>query len=153
MKNYFCFCVLLSLLSVCPKQSDWVVAADQVIDYHLQGDQYAIVVAEDGINTSQAKQMARKRAAEITVKNGGRYFVIESEVEAQVVKSDDAWPNNNAFYGNMYQELIVEGNFGKESRQRASGNTSIYPAIRLVFTIYSKKPKGKAVDACSLTDC
>ncbi|HSX26816.1 MAG TPA: hypothetical protein VLE89_07425, partial [Chlamydiales bacterium] len=117
--------------------------ADPVIQYPVRGTQYAIVVALDGIDSSQAKKMALQRAAEITVQSGGRYFTLDSEQEVQVVKSEDV-PNNELFYGNMYQELIIEQDFGRAEHTgpRYSDETQVFPAYRLLFTIYTTKPWG-----------
>jgi len=123
------------------------------MDYQLDDGQTAIVVAMDGISSSEAKKMARQRAAEITIANGDRYFTIDSETETQVIKSDDL-PENQRFYGNMYQELIIEKDFGRDRLQnRNIPSTSTYTAIRIVFTTHKNKPNYKAIDACTLAKC
>ena len=123
------------------------------IEYQLQGDQYVVVVAMDGLTESKAKEWAKKRAAEITVDQGGRYFTIDS-MDTTLVAKPNQVPENQRFYGNMYQELIIEKDFDRDRLMAEQNpNTNIYSAIRLVFTTYSKKPNSKAIDACTLTQC
>jgi hypothetical protein len=151
-----CFIVVASLLGMCSSSNldRNMKLSDQMIEYQLDGGQYAVVVVMDGISASDAKMMARQRAAEIVAQQGDRYFTIDSEQETQVVKSDDDLNNNQRFYGNMYQELIIEKDFGRESRGvSATPITRSYPAIRIVFTSYKTKPNFKAIDACSMTKC
>lgn len=146
---------MVSLLGMCTNSTADRIAqlADRTMDYELDGGQYAVVVTMDGISASEAKRTARQRAAEITVAQGNRYFTIDSEEETQVIKSDDL-PENQRFYGNMYQELIIEKDFGRGRLQNQNIPTStMYSAIRLVFTSYPTKPSYKAIDACTLTNC
>lgn len=124
-----------------------------MMEYQLDGGQYAVVVVMDGISAEDAKKIARQRAAEIVAQQGDRYFTIDSEQETQVIKSDDDL-SNQRFYGNMYQELIIEGDFNRDRlRYRSIPNTSTYSAFRVVFTSYKTKPNFKAIDACKLTKC
>ena len=129
--------------------------SEQIIEYQVNERRFAVVVVEDGsVSESDAKNMARQRAAEITVDKGFKYFKVISEQETEVTKSDRPFPDNQAYYQNMYQELIIEGDFDKrrlESRSIPSENT--YPAIRLVFQCFEKKPWGSSVEACTLADC
>lgn len=156
MKLAICAAALAAFLGMCTNtfSKKIVVAVDQTMEYQVDGDQYAVVIVQDGVSPSDARKMARQRAAEITVQTGNRYFTVDSEVDTQVIKSNEAWPNNQQFYGNMYQELIIEGDFNKERLQRQSiPDSSMYPATRLLFTVYPSKPRGKSIDACTLTDC
>ena len=123
-----------------------------MIEYQLDGGQYAVVVVMDGVPTKEAKQIARQRAAEITASQGDRYFTIDSEEEMQIIKSNQGY-GNQRFYGNMYQELIIEGDFGRNRINRQPPALGMYPAVRIVFTPYLKKPSRNAIDACKLTDC
>ena len=159
MVNYMnlpvCFVALASLLGMCTNSSldRYVMISDQIIEYQLDNGQYSVVVVMDGISASDAQKMARQRAAEIVVQQGDRFFTIDSEGETQVIKSDDI-PENQRFYGNMYQELIIEKDFNRDRlRYQSVPNTSMYSAYRLVFTSYKQKPAGKSTDACSLTKC
>jgi len=161
MKIAICVVAVTALVGMCSKSDNvkYVAISDQLIEYQLEGDQYAVVVVQDGMGASEAKKMARQRAAEITVQVGGRYFTVDSEETTQVMRSDQdqIGTGNQGFYGNMYQELIIEGDFGKSSMERQQYQMAPvvrYDATRLVFTIYSQKPRGKsAIDACTLTEC
>ncbi len=126
---------------------------NKLIEYPLVGAQYAVLVVMDGVSENDAKRLARQRAAEVTVSQGNRYFTVDSMKEVVVLKSDDSF-SNQRFYGNMYQELIIQKDFGRDSiRNRTGPNTNQYPAIRLVFTMYEDQPNHRAIDACSLTPC
>jgi len=150
-----CLIAVAALLGTCTNSSvdRYVRLGDQLIEYQMDNGQYSVVVVMDGISAQDAQKMARQRAAEIVVGQGDRYFTIDSEGETQVIKSDDI-PENQKFYGNMYQELIIENNFNRDRlRYQSVPNTSMYSAYRLVFTSYKQKPAGKSTDACSLTKC
>jgi hypothetical protein len=154
-------CVAVYLIAVfgflggCTNSNGGRVAqlADKTMEYSLDGGQYAVVVTMDGISVSEARRKARQRAAEITVAQGNRYFTIDAEEQTQVIKSEDI-PENQRFYGNLYHELIIERDFGRDRFENQSIPTSsVYSAIRLVFTSYPTKPSYKALDACTLTKC
>ena len=54
----------------------------------------------------------------------------------------------------MYQELIIEGDFGKERLAHEGRPTAhTFPAIRLIFTMHKERPILGAIDACTLTRC
>jgi hypothetical protein len=150
-----CLIAMVGLLGMCTNANTnrYVRFGDRMMEYEVDNGKYAIVVTMDGISASEAKRMARQRAAEITVMQGDRYFTIDSEEETQVIRSEDV-PENQRFYGNMYQELIIEKDFGRDRLQNQNIPTSsVYTAIRLVFTSYPNKPNFKAIDACTLTKC
>jgi hypothetical protein len=146
MRLYYLIASFFFLFSV-------FAAPDQIIEYQEDGGKYVVVVVMDGISQSEARKMARKRAAEIVVGRGDRYFTIDEEQETQVIKSEDI-PSNQRFYGNMYQELIIEKDFGKSAVTRQTlPMSNTYPAVRMVFTSYKEKPSGKSFDACKFTNC
>lgn len=144
--GYFVFVVYL--LGACTNSNTKRPAelADRTFEYQLDGGRFAVVVVMDGISAAEAKQRARQRAAEITVSQGDRYFTIDSEEKIEGIQSEE----NQRFYGNLYQELIIEGDFSRESYR---GISTLYSAIRLVFTSYKTRPNRKAIDACTLTNC
>ncbi len=157
MKIAICLAALSALVGVCLNQQE-ITQADNLIEYQVDADRYAVIVVHDGVSSSEAKKIAKVRAAEITVQNGGRYFTIDSQTdEIQVAKTGSAWPNDSKFNQNLYQELIIEKDFGKARVDRDLGENrveGVYPATRLVFTIYAKKPSGRqSIDACTLTNC
>jgi hypothetical protein len=156
MKIAICITAMAALVSTCTNTgTNYVAISNQIIEYQGEGKQYAVVVVEDeGVTTAEAKKFARQRAAEMTVEKGGRYFKVISEEQTQVIKSDRPFPDNQAFYQNMYQELIIEGDFNKERLQRRSvPSESLYNAYRMVFEISDTKSGWKSVDACTLTEC
>src|SRR5579872_1339929 len=105
MKIVACFVAVVALVGMCTNGAGGRVLAqsNQLIEYQVQGDQYAVIVVQDGLSEGEAKKKARQRAAEITVQNGGRYFTVDSEIETRVLQPSGDWPNNQNTPGNMYQ--------------------------------------------------
>lgn len=132
--------------------SQLAAANDNVLDYQIQGQKYAVVVIQEGgMSEMDARNLAVKRAAEITVEHGNRYFVIDSESKTQVVQSENA---ADPFYGNLYQEKIIEKDFGKDQISKQNSPTAdIVPGLRIVFVMYQDKPSFRAIDACRYADC
>ncbi|MBS0619975.1 MAG: hypothetical protein JSS61_00755 [Verrucomicrobia bacterium] len=145
MKRVFMlFCSLLISLA-CNDDSDATT-----IDYQIEGNTYAVVIVQDGISLSSAKERAMKRAAEVAKKNGYRYFSIVSESEVQAVRSK----RNTQPQGNLYYDLIESDNFGRERFEDASpGGTRFYPAYRITFDCFQEKPSNQSFDACSYIPC
>jgi hypothetical protein len=142
MRLWIIFVSMLVLFGSCSEGDvKAALASDEMIEYKLQPGQYAVVVIlDDQVTIDVAKKAARQRAAELTVSGGYRYFLIQSETQTQVVKSRQLESLN--------QEMIVEGSFSKDQSQEI-----IYPALRVVFQCFEKKPKGKSFKACNLIDC
>ena len=143
---------LFAFISVFGMAKPYLGDSERVIEYRHQDNTYVVVVAMDGLSLSQAKKMAQQRAAEVTVEQGDRYFVIQSMEEVRI----DQFSEDNYQYlgGNAYQEAIVEKNFGRDTIMREhSGSSTSYPAIQIIFTTYSERPSKNAVDACKLTNC
>lgn len=157
MKMLASFAALGLLVATCTNTAKTSVgnAPEQTIEYQVGESEYTVVVVQaEGVSRAQAAQFAKQRAAEIAFENGYSYIVITSEQEVKVVKSDRPFPDNQAFYGNMYQELIVEGDFNRERLARSTvPNENIYPAYRLTFKAYDTKPGWKGIDVCTLTEC
>ena len=109
-------------------------AEGNILEYPVTGDRYAIVVVQEGRQSrATAKKIALERAASITKEKGYRSFSIVSEKDVQVARSD---PNDNThqFYGNMYQELIIEGDFNRDRlANQDMPKQTISPAYRLVI--------------------
>jgi len=130
-------------------------SSDNFISYNTGGDSFAVIyVNGDEKVSGKAKKYAMKRAAEIAVQNDFRYFTIDSEKEVMVARSDTE--NGQRFPGNMYQELIVEGDFEPTPDYRTRNlppATGLYPGYKLNITCYKEKPGMRAVDACKLTKC
>lgn len=142
-----------SLLGVCGTFE--VARSDEsnIIEYQLDGNQHVVVVVMDGVSQGEARQIARRKAAELVVAQGDRYFTIDVEQQTEVVKSEDI-PQNQRFHNNLFQELIIEGDFNRERIGRPlTPMSEKYPAIRMVFSSYRERPSKSAIDACSLTSC
>ena len=116
-----------------------------------QDDQYSVLVLkEKGMSSNLVEKQALEKAASLTIEKGARYFVILKKQEGQVVVSG----KNNQPGHNLYYELIQENDFSKENlSSRFPSEKGVMQGIRIEFQIYKKNPGGKAVDACSLTNC
>ncbi len=128
--------------------------ADRTIQYQIEGNRYAVVVAEDGISEGQAKEEAVKRAAQVAVDNGYRYFVVDSESEVSMMKSNQGFPSPGSRPTNLYYELIQSGNFGREPiDQPQPSMENLYSGWRIQFSCYKERPSRKAIDACQYASC
>ncbi len=125
---------------------------DNVVDYQVREGKFAvIVVRENGMSKDQARKIALQRAAQITTERGSRYFQVDAESETSVIQSGS---DANPFYGNMYQELIIEKDFGKQEIERKNNaKTQTIPALRVVFSIVPEKSGLKTLDACDYSEC
>lgn len=118
--------------------------ADQTIEYQVDDNRYAVVVAEDGVSAGEAKAYALKRAAQVAKDKGYSYFTIDKEDEVAMARSEDQ-PSSQTMPRNLYYELIQSDNFGREPIE--PGNpppTSLTQGYRIEFSCYQEKPKGKS---------
>ncbi|MBF8262720.1 MAG: hypothetical protein HW387_385 [Parachlamydiales bacterium] len=142
------FLAMAALLGNCFRE-EWksLVSDDEMIEYRLQPGQYAVVIVLDEQTTmDMAKKAARHRAAELTVSGGFRYFLIQSETTTRVIKQLAKMEPDSA-------EMMIEGDFGSAQIAASKVNESVFPALRVVFQCFDKKPKGKSLKACNLIDC
>ncbi|MBS0615992.1 MAG: hypothetical protein JSR58_05520 [Verrucomicrobia bacterium] len=140
--------VLLSALWMvsCGSSSDTLGAnlADQTINYQIEDNRYAVVVAEDGISTDEARDYALKRAAQVAQDNGYSYFSIDKESQVAMARSDEL-SSDQTMPRNLYYEMIQSDNFGREPVE--PGNpppTSLTQGYRIEFTCHKEKPSGKS---------
>lgn len=126
--------------------------SDRFISYQTAPDSFAVVYVDEDESATpeQAKNYAMQRAAEITVEYGYRYFIIDQQQSVVVAKST---PNNNRFPGNLYQELIVEGDFGPNHERNLPSPTGMYSGYKLMITCSKNKAAKGAIDACTITKC
>src|SRR6185295_15399850 len=126
MKRIICsICFFLCGLNVCAD------GCAQVLEYHVKENSYAVVVPIDCMSVEQAQNLGKQRAARMALDQGHRYISIDSE---QKVFAITANPPQYFPADNMYQRLIIEGNFSRDQAPRYS--SQLTPAIRMVFTIY-----------------
>lgn len=150
---YFPICVIAisCFLGMCSKSNEILLSSNQLIEYQIPGGGYGIVVPIDGISFSQAKKIARERAAQITVAEGKRYFTVDSEKVTTVMKSEGG---DRGYSGNLYQEIIIDRGFNQTDRQGMDlQETKTYRALRFTFTIYDRRPLIGGVDSCKYTKC
>lgn len=125
------------------------IASAQFLEYQVDDSSYAVVVPEDHISEEEAKSLAYKRAAQIAVKKGYRYFSIESEGEVQVLQSNKRL---SAYPSNLYHDLIIEGNNSPPQPELSSPPINM-AGYRLVFQLQEEGSSQGTVDACTLTEC
>lgn len=153
MKNI----IIASLISICLigcKSSDEGLIGDKIIEYHVDGNKYAVVVVQDGLSKESAEKEAMKQAAQVAFDQGFRYFKVESASEVSVIKSNRRFSGESSAPKNIYYELIQSGNFGKQpipSEELTS--ESVYPGYRLLFSCYESKPPKKAYSVCDYIHC
>jgi hypothetical protein len=125
--------------------------AQRTMQYQIDPNKYAVIVIQDDISEEIAKKEAMRKAAEMTLANGYRYFVIESESEAMAARSNS--DNFNRQPANIYYELIQSGNFGRERvDQPQPPMGEAIPGWRIEFSTY-KDPVTNGVDACQYAQC
>jgi len=128
--------------------------SNRSIEYHVDGDKYAVVIVKDGLSESEAREMAMQKAADMTVSNGYRYFTVESQSEVSLIKSDKQYPSQESMPRNIYYELIQSGNFGREPIRSGDFSTaSMATGYKVTFTCSKERSSEKALDACSYTSC
>lgn len=126
-----------------------------MISYETQEGSFVLVLVEtDDLSVAEEKHLIRKKAAQVAFDHGYRYIVIEEEGETVVAASKKPWPSNQGFHRNMYQELIIEHDSGKESMQRnQTYGTETKKGYRIVFKAYEDSPGWNAIDVCTLIPC
>lgn len=124
----------------------------QIIDYRSDDGSYVVVVVLDGtISERQAKAIALRKAAELTVAQGQRYFVVQNIEKAEVIQAQR--DTESQWRGNLYYELIQEKDFTRDRLERSPlPDVATYPALRIDFTMTDRKT-AKAIDPCTLTEC
>lgn len=146
MKNLILLCFILVLSNL---RADFS-------DYDLGQGRYSITYVElEETSHQDAKHYALTHAAEIAHQNGYRYFTLDSEENVVVTQSQESV--EGPYNYNLFQEDIIEGQFGRGSIERRStpeASIDTYNALRITITGYKKKPsKGNVFDVCNLIDC
>lgn len=146
--------VLATSLILFGCRSDMDTLADQTIQYQIKGNQYAVVIVEDGISEGEARDYAMKKAAETAKSNGYNYFKVDSDGQVAVAKSDKQYPSEQSQPNNLYYEMIQSGNFGRERVTPGDeAPAGMYNGYRIVFSCYKEAPSGRSEDVCDYTNC
>ena len=127
---------------------------DHFLESQIEGSKYSVVYVElEETSSEDALRYALVHAAEMTHKNGYRYFTVDSEQEIVVARSKS---KNKSMNSNIFQELIIENDMRMNSIERKSSPSNLitYPGLKILFTCYKERPeKGDAIDACSIIKC
>jgi hypothetical protein len=151
MKKSILFTSAFLLLAAC--KGDVLADADrQTIQYQTGQDQFAIVIVqEDGMSDQAARELAMKKAAQLTLDKEYRYFILESQ--GQVMAMSPSGSNYQA-PRNLYYELIQSGDFSRDQFSDSPANeTQTYTGFRIMIRCYKQNPGSKGVDACTLVEC
>src|SRR3989344_598892 len=120
--------ILLSIMFVfigCRSDSSFKTNA---FHYQLENNRYAVVIVQEGISQEEAEKEAMKKAADITLVHGYKYFMIDAKTKVQVIKTD----KKSAQPTNIYYELIQNDNFGRNRpEQLAPPMGGFYTAWRV----------------------
>ncbi|MES2345451.1 MAG: hypothetical protein V4494_05905 [Chlamydiota bacterium] len=129
------------------------VSDDNYLDAKIADDKYSVIYIEkEKTSREEARNNALTHAAKIAKDNGFRYFVIDSDEDVMVAHSDTS---QNPFPNNLYQEEIVEGNFGRQALQNKTPQpTNLYPGVKIKITCYREMPSvPTAIDVCQILNC
>ena len=143
---YFLAAALIAGCSPTPKQKGSLIADDSSVtkEYRLDDNQFAIIVIQKkGMSKADVKKLAMQRAAQITLEQGSRYFVILKEQDINILEA----PNNQKPQSNLYEEKILNKDTrgdGIVTLNPSSGTPQ--PGLRLTIQIYQENP-GNSYDA------
>jgi len=129
-------------------------ASGKFIDQKLGTNRYSVTYIELETTSSQeALQYALEHAAGLVKQDGYRYFTLDSRQEVILAESQNS---GQAFYGNMYEEKIIQRDWGKSSIKKNTSPSSVntYPGLKITLSSYKEKPwKGKVYDVCDFVPC
>lgn len=117
---------------------------------------YTVVyVNKEGVSEEAARQALLKRAAEVAVNQGYRYFIIDSEAHVKVSFSGGGLPADEGYFpDNLYEEMIIQKDFDRNSRNaRSRAPAELYPGYQVVFHFSEEYSAGKTLDACKFVPC
>lgn len=129
------------------------VSDDDYLDAKIADDKYSVIYIEkEAMPREEARNNALTHAAKIAKDNGYRYFIIDSDEDVMVAHST---PSPNPFPENLYQQEIVEGNFGRQELQNKTPQpTNLYQGVKIKITCYKEMPNvPTAIDVCQLLNC
>lgn len=129
------------------------VSDDNYLDAKIADNKYSVIYIEkEKISKEDARNNALIRAAQIAKENGYRYFIIDAEEDVMVAYST---PSPNPFPENLYEQEIVEGNFGRQELQNKTPQpTNLYPGLKVKITCYKEMPSmPTAIDVCQIIQC
>lgn len=130
------------------------VSSDQFVDQKISDNRYSVIYVElADTSTSDAKQYALTHAAELVKQDGYRFFTLDAQQDVLLTQSQNS---EEPFYGNMYEELIIQRDFGKRSTKKNTSPSPIntYPGLKILISSYKEKPShGEVYDVCKLINC
>lgn len=127
---------------------------DRIVEYDTKNKEFSIVVIKDkDLDDATAKKYAIKRAAELTVKKGYRYFEIRSEEDILYMQGKKGWPSTYDVPQDLYEEEIIERGFNRERFiQKDEADSSPRPALRFKIECVREETR-VSYDACDYTKC
>lgn len=123
------------------------------LDEELSDNRYIIIYIKlHNIPDENAKAYALVHAAELAHAKGYSYLTLDSIENVIITKSEAI---ASGMPGNLFQQLIVEGDFGQKAMARVNPKTTnVYKAVKIYVTFYIDEPKkGNVYEVCSLIFC
>ena len=112
-----------------PSNPDRFIVAD------LGDDRFSVTyIDKEKTSSEHARDQAFNYAAHVAEERGYNYFTVESEENVRIVQSDKSNPSPPV---NLYQELIIEKNYGRDPvNQQRPPATQVYPGTKLIVKGY-----------------
>lgn len=114
----------------------------QVIEYKDTQQFGVVVVQENGLDADQTRDYAHRRAAQLTIDNGYRYFVIEQERTVKIAKTRSP----NQFPVNLYQQVVIEEGRGPTND---TFSMKIKNGYQVLFQCFEEASHPGAIDAAA----
>ena len=149
MKNKLIAAFLLLLVGC--KGGSSMVGKGHLIEAENSDNSYTVVfVNTDHASRKEAKSAALKRAAELTLEHGYRYFMVDSEESVTVSYAGDALPADNGYFPDNLDEVIIQRNYDRQSMDSKT-SSQLYPGYQLTFYFSKNHSAGDTMDARELT--
>jgi len=143
--------LILSLFVILFNYSEASSEISKVMEAENSNDSYTLVYVDtSNAGKKAARKAVLKRAAETTVDHGYRYFVIDSEDAVMVSYSGGQLPADTGYFPDNLDEVIIQRNFGKSSRDSSS---QYYPGYQIIFHFSQDSHLGKTKDSCKYVPC
>jgi len=149
MKNKLIATFLLFLVG-CSSGGGTTGGMGHLIEAENSDNSYTVVFVNTyHASRKEAKSAALKRAAELTLEHGYRYFMVDSEESVTVSYSGDALPADNGYFPDNLDEVIIQRNYDKQSMDSKT-SSQLYPGYQLTFYFSKNHSAGDTIDAHKL---
>ncbi len=123
---------------------------ESYIQREIAKDRFSLILAyERAISRERALKALFKRASEITLERGFRFFIISLEEEVLLVKKGTSYAE---LPSNLYQEKIIEGDGPRGSEGEDIPKVGVFKGYKVEIRCLHKKEKG-AKEPCKYVNC